>query len=390
MDERKICFIACVTDDIYEQEMIKYISSLEIPGEGYSVDYQCIRGAKSMASGYNEGMRSSDAKYKVYLHQDVFIWNRRFLYHLLEVFEDKRIGMVGVLGGNDIPDNGVLYSAWNVGMAYACDTQDAGVKQGQNPKKGTCLEVEAIDGMIMATQYDIPWREDLFQGWDFYDISQSFEFRKQGYAVVVPYQEEPWCMHDCGRTKLAGYDAGRKTLLLEYPMFFRNPTYRQEDFSFNHELKELYDKLKGTIIGYMEQGNLDAASQCCQLFDDSDIMDSDLSILKKIVSICEAEKQLYNQNRTWPKGEGTFESVRGTYNRAKFMLWDIERNQDNGVGQLKEALRRDMYSMPLLVLAGIHNSFHFKELLCVLAEIVESKGDAKDLQYLGYIAKQVL
>ena len=32
------------------------------------------------------------------------------------------------------------------------------------------IEVEAIDGLLMATQYDIPWREYLFYMWVFYDV----------------------------------------------------------------------------------------------------------------------------------------------------------------------------------------------------------------------------
>ena len=28
--------------------------------------------------------------------------------------------------------------------------------------KNGVIEVEAIDGLLMATQYDIPWRDDLF------------------------------------------------------------------------------------------------------------------------------------------------------------------------------------------------------------------------------------
>ena len=48
------------------------------------------------------------------------------------------------------------------------------------------IDVEAIDGLIMITQYDIPWREDLFQKWDFYDVSQSMEFIRHGYKVAVP------------------------------------------------------------------------------------------------------------------------------------------------------------------------------------------------------------
>ncbi|MBQ3971332.1 MAG: glycosyltransferase [Selenomonadaceae bacterium] len=48
----------------------------------------------------------------------------------------------------------------------------------------------------MMTQYDVPWRYDLFHGWHFYDISQSMEFRKRGYRIVVPGPYDIWCIHD--------------------------------------------------------------------------------------------------------------------------------------------------------------------------------------------------
>lgn len=64
---------------------------------------------------------------------------------------------------------------------------------------GDFLQVDALDGIFLATQYDIPWRTDLFRGWHFYDISQSQEFIKQGYQVVIANQVEPWLIHACGR-----------------------------------------------------------------------------------------------------------------------------------------------------------------------------------------------
>lgn len=36
----------------------------------------------------------------------------------------------------------------------------------------------------MAASKNVAWREDLFDGWHFYDISQTFEFRKAGYRTV--------------------------------------------------------------------------------------------------------------------------------------------------------------------------------------------------------------
>lgn len=121
-NEKKICFILCCNNQQYQDECISYLKELEIPWEEYEIEILPVIGAKSMAAGYNQGMRQTDAKYKVYLHQDVMIWNRHFLYDLLEIFSNKEIGVFGVLGGIDIPDNGILYPAWNVGATYACDT----------------------------------------------------------------------------------------------------------------------------------------------------------------------------------------------------------------------------------------------------------------------------
>ena len=78
------------------------------------------------------------------------------------------------------------------------------------------MQVEAVDGLFIATQYDIIWREDLFTGWDFYDASQSKEFSASGYKIVVPYMESPWCVHDEGFLNLDRYDHYRQIFLDEY------------------------------------------------------------------------------------------------------------------------------------------------------------------------------
>ena len=76
-DDKKICFIICANNEMFLEESIFYISQLDIP-EGYSIDVISIAEAVSMAAGYNEGMQASDAKYKVYLHQDVFIFSQSY------------------------------------------------------------------------------------------------------------------------------------------------------------------------------------------------------------------------------------------------------------------------------------------------------------------------
>ena len=70
---------------------------------------------------------------------------------------------------------------------------------------------------FFPVQPDLPWREDIFNGWHFYDISQSIEFAKKGYKIIVPNQNDPWCIHDCGITLVGEeYDKYRNLLLKEY------------------------------------------------------------------------------------------------------------------------------------------------------------------------------
>lgn len=215
MNDKKICFIMCVNDRMYEEECIRYIKKLNIP-EGYEIEQRSVWGAKSMAEGYNKAMQKSDAKYKVYLHQDVFIVNKNFIYDMLDVFAwDEKIGLMGMVGVPKIPTEAVMWSDKRIGTIFTSNIIRSGPAffgEVQVPYE----QVEAVDGLLMATQVDLLWRQDAFQGWDFYDLSQSMELRKNGYKVVVPAMQTPWCLHDDGYIKFDTYFKWRDVFLKEY------------------------------------------------------------------------------------------------------------------------------------------------------------------------------
>ena len=214
MNKKKVCFIMCVNNEDYEREQMKYLRELIIP-EGYEMDVISIKGASSMTSGYNEGMHACDAKYKVYLHQDVFIINKNFIADMLRIFDEEEIGMLGMVGAPKLPENCIMWNTSRVGKLFFNMIYQAG-ESTIGEIDGLYSEVEAIDGLLLATQYDIPWREDLFQNWDFYDVSQSQEFLRAGYKVVVPNQKQPWCIHDDGFFNLKNYYAARRIYVKEY------------------------------------------------------------------------------------------------------------------------------------------------------------------------------
>ncbi len=214
MNERKVSFIMCINDDLYANEAIFFINSLNVP-DGYVIEVLTVKEANSMTSGYNEGMMATDAKYKVYLHQDVMIVEKDFIYKMLKIFEDSSVGMIGMVGSYKMPENKVMWYSKRCGQIYANNIYSMSLLNFDNVE-GEYAEVEAVDGLLIATQYDIKWRDDIFDQWDFYDVSQSEEFRRAGYKVVVPRMNKPWCIHDDGFVDLKNYYEQRRKYLKEY------------------------------------------------------------------------------------------------------------------------------------------------------------------------------
>lgn len=209
LDDHSICFISNVNNEAEYEGAKKAILELEIPF-GYKVEILGVRHAVSMAAGYQQAMEASNAKYKIYLHQDVFVINPRLISNLLNIFQsDIKVGMVGVAGAaklrQDQPAWWISELSTLFGTCYTRLSENEMVRHyyGEVPGgSGAYVHVAAIDGLFMATQYDLPWRADLFHGCHFYDISQSREFINAGYKVVIPHQQEPWVIHDCGRKPL--------------------------------------------------------------------------------------------------------------------------------------------------------------------------------------------
>lgn len=195
MDTHLFAFICCVNDEKTYQIHVNHINKLVIP-PGYSVEMIPIYGAASMTKGYNEGMRRTNAKYKVYLHQDTFILNEHFIQDCLDVFRlDEQIGMLGVVGSSQLTPTG---SWWDgevqVGLIEAYFTSRITLHIGE--VEGLFAPVEVIDGVIMITQYDVEWDERM-EGFHYYDTTQSIRFHLNGYRVVVPAQQSAWVYHYC-------------------------------------------------------------------------------------------------------------------------------------------------------------------------------------------------
>lgn len=214
INEKKLCFIWNSDKDVFLNESIKSVDLLEVP-EGYEVQELIVDG-NSTASGYNEAMEKTDAKYKIYLSRGSFIRNKRFIYDILNIFKNHDIGMIGVVGSITVPTNGSWYgSSDRVGKVLVNSGIDIfGEKYGDFDS--SYKEVKIIDGSVMATQYDVKWREDIFKGKFFYDSAECIEFSKRGYKIVVARQTEAWCLITPENSDFKEFNEERKKFLGEY------------------------------------------------------------------------------------------------------------------------------------------------------------------------------
>lgn len=323
MNDRKIEIIVASNNQAYWEECLKYIRNLNVP-EGYELSYICITDAVSMVSAYNEAMNRSDAKYKIYMHHDTFLIYPDLLCKLLPIFENNsKIGMIGVVGGTELRLDAVMWNKWNCGRTRLWN----GLLEGEFHKQTEIVDIwdaAAIDGMFMATQYDIRWRDDILSGWDFYDVSQSLEFIKHGYKVVIPFQDVPWCLHDCGFSKLKKYDMARKAFCEAYAEL--GLIYQEADKDVQEASKRIYDEAESMVRAFpdlVEQQKFSELKQMLQEAWDSDCIFNEAFLIRRSMEIRDLEIEAYGHSVFW--GDGlSYQQLVDKYTEVKFGLRRLE------------------------------------------------------------------
>lgn len=325
-DEKGIAIILWINDKEAGMKQEEYLSALHIP-EGYNVELVEVTDAQFRTEAYETGRRQTNAKYKVYLDAKTIMINEDILEDMLGVFkDDASIGMLGLIGTEKIPTQGVC--AWaNKRIGKAID------KHGKKFEKGIFetdyREVMAVDGFCMMTQYDLPWRIDLFKTEAFWDTAQCIEYRKAGYKVVVAKQDDYWCIADWAEQKR--YDKSSQEIFLEtyskdiFPLVsviiptYNRPEYFREalesvlaqtyqnieifitDNSHNTKTKELIKPYleKNSCIMYEHHPDFDAAGNwaVAQKYNNPKaeyvnwLMDDDLFMPNKIAQMIDCYEQ---------------------------------------------------------------------------------------------------
>ena len=197
LDPRKIAIIFCTNNMDYMKECIFYLKDLIVPKD-FSLEILPVLNANSMTEGYNLAMSHTNAKYKLYIHQDSFIIDRNILSKLISCFEnDTNIGMLGIFGSSSLDESCKWFNSptqdnyFNLFQDEILDVLTSVKRTTSNP-----VNAWAIDGVFIATSVDISWCEDIFNDWHFYDICQCARMRENGYKTAFLPTNEISMLHE--------------------------------------------------------------------------------------------------------------------------------------------------------------------------------------------------
>lgn len=220
-DSNKILFIIQKENEDHYAACIKSIQELEIPqGMTSEILSWTQNDANANCSQlYNSIAKGNDAKYKLYLPDTTCFVYEKALLDMMKIFaSDYEIGMLGVCGAKSLPISGQWQeSDTKVGSKYILQDDGSVLEEKYSAPSDVCENVQCISQIMLATQYDMHWHE--LADTDCYATAHSFEFRRQGYKVVVPQQKITWCLSMAQEDRLPG---NNKNMLQEYAPYLQS------------------------------------------------------------------------------------------------------------------------------------------------------------------------
>ncbi|MCM1247287.1 MAG: glycosyltransferase family protein [Lachnoclostridium sp.] len=342
---------------------------------GGVVTLLAVQEAKSMTSGYNEAMKSSDAKYKVYLHQDVFIVNKNFIYDILACFQSEpSLGMLGVVGVEHLLNTADAWESLDVGRCYAVGTfselGNVAVALERNNPSDVFGEVEFIDGMLMATAYDQDWDERI-EGFHFYDVAQSIHFRKQGYKVAIARQDDIWCIHDSGPLNFDTYNRNKQKFLELYTEY----SYKNGNKQNGAKIYQLCDTIVASLKSLFEQRQYEKIRNVLTEIGNAIYFNQELLIMYYIMEIRILEKLMGLD--LFVNGEftdETYKCLKKKYLKLKWTLMRVAFAYESAEC-IADMIVAERYSMAAVVVVMLHNIPQENMYrLDVIGEILSQKG----------------
>ena len=192
MNEKGIAILVWKRNEEHYANCIEGLRQLQYPA-GYEVRVYTLTEQDTFTKQCNSVLAETDAKYKIYLSDEMRITAPTFVQDMLNIFADTSIGMIGFFGSTEMPLSANIMDAPHKYGSVLIPA--GGVLEEMRCGEGTAdvaSDVRAILPSLFATQYDVPW--DANYTGQYYAVQeQCRNFTRRGYRVVVPIVETPFC-----------------------------------------------------------------------------------------------------------------------------------------------------------------------------------------------------
>ena len=211
------------------------------------------------------------------------------------------------------------------------------------------IEVQAIDGMLIITQYDLPWDEETFHGFHFYDVSQCMEFQEHGWKIVLPKSEDAWALHDSGVSAEKEYDVYRRKFCEKYASYgFYYDT--KDDNVYAREIGRI-EEGKQIVLKAVESGDMDAAKDALRKIHERGFIDTEVFYFQNYINMMEKADHFHV----------AWDAFREYFDRIKFALWRLQFRDEAEEEILKE-IRTGELSIEILQEVMQHSIIEQKEM----------------------------
>ena len=192
MNEKGIAILVWKRNEEHYANCIEGLRNLQYPA-GCEVQVYTLTEQDVFTKQCNSVLAETDAKYKIYLSDEILITAPTFVQDMLNIFADRTIGMIGFFGSAEMPLSANIMDAPHKYGSVLMPV--SGALEEMRFGEGTAeavADVRAILPSLFVTQYDVPW--DANYTGQYYAVqAQCRNFTRRGYRVVVPIVETPFC-----------------------------------------------------------------------------------------------------------------------------------------------------------------------------------------------------
>ena len=209
VNEKKIAVLVRKSHEAQYAVCMESLQAMKWPA-GYEVEVFALEAEKPYAAEANAVLAKTDAKYKIYINDDLCLVSPQAVEELLDIFRDETVGMVGFLGSRSLPVSGnLLESAYKWGAVYVPMENDLTETRFGEAMEGESAAVRFLAPSFFATQADLSWNEAY--GKQYYAVLAHCQaFEGEGRRIVVPLPQNIWCAYQIKNISFDADEADRE------------------------------------------------------------------------------------------------------------------------------------------------------------------------------------